>query len=57
MKVDKNAAFLIQFVLIFLVSTSASVLFNRLFDMDLIYGVFAISGIALIFFVYYVRKG
>lgn len=53
MKMDKTTNFLVMFVLMFLVSTSASVIFTRVFDLEWIYVLFVISGGSLIVFVYY----
>ena len=50
---DKATNFIIMFVLTFIVSTSASVIFSRVFDLEWIYALFAIAGIGLIVFVYY----
>jgi len=52
-KLDKATNFIITFVLTFLVSTSASVIFARVFDLEWIYALFVVSGLALIGFVYY----
>lgn len=56
MKLDKNTYFIVEFIIIFFVSASASVIFDRLFNIEYIYGLFICSSLALILFLFYVKR-
>lgn len=49
---EKTTNFLVMFALTFLVSASASAIFTRVFDLNYIYVLFVVSGLALMGFVY-----